>query len=217
VVTDAQLDEYRSMVETLNGFFLAGVADGRKMDPAKVAELATGQVWIGKQAVDAGLIDGVSIFDVAVATARFMAAKAKNKQEARRMAAATYQEIVAACPGADPAFICEQLKAGASAEQSVKDFIAAQQLELEAARKEAAEAKAAAVAARKSDAGVSPLPAAPQNKTAIGADSREEWEAAIDAKIAAGIPRPRAVAAVARARPDLREEMVAAANASRRR
>ena len=210
-VTQDQLDEHQAMVDTLNGFFLAGVASGRKMDASKVAELATGQVWIGQQAVDAGLIDGVSSFDGAVQAARNLAAKVNNKQEGRRMAAATYQEIVAACPGADPAFICEQLKAGASVEQSVKDFIAAQQLEIEAARKEAADAKATAAKSAKADAGVAPLSSV-ASKAAAGGDSREEWEAAVNQRIAAGMTRPRAVSAVARACPQLRAEMLAAAN-----
>ena len=217
-VTQDQLDEYQAMIDTLNGYFLQGVASGRKMQMEQVQKLATGQVWIGKQAVDAGLIDGVSSFDGAVSTARALAAKASQKKEVRRMAAATYQEIVAACPGADPAFICDQLKAGASVEQSVKDFITHQQLQIEQAKKEAAEAKAKATAeaavAVKRESGVAPLPAV-VSKSADVSDPRTEWDAAVAAKIQRGMTRQRAVAAVARENPALREELVAAANAGR--
>jgi signal peptide peptidase SppA len=219
VVTPDQLAEYQAMVDTLNEFFVSGVAGGRKMDAAKVAELATGAVWIGQQAVSAGLIDAVSSFDGAVQAARNLAVKAKQKQEARRMAAATYQEIVAACPGADPAFICDQLKAGASVDGSVKDFIAHQQLQIEQARKDAAEAtaRATAEAAKSKPAAVLPVmgvPALTESATRkeIGS-ARDEWEAAVAAKVAAGIPRMRAASVCARQFPHLREQMLAEVNA----
>lgn len=212
-VTPEQLADYQREVDTLNEFFLQGVSAGRKLDMESVRKLATGQVWIGQQAVDAGLIDGVRSFDAAFLET---AASVKQRREARRMAAATYQEIVAACPGATPDFICDQLKTGASVEQATKDFMAWQALQIEQARREAAEARATAERSRHSSAGVEPLQAiAPVN--ADIANARDEWESAVAAKVKAGVSRPRAVAAVARENPKLREEMLAAVNAGRRR
>lgn len=210
-VTPEQLADFQREVDALNEFFVAGVSAGRKMDLDSVRKLATGQVWIGQQAVDTGLIDGVKSFDAALLET---AATVKQRREARRMAAASYAEIVAACPGATPDFICDQLKAGANVETAVKDFMAFQSLQIEQARKEAAEAKAAAEAAKAKPVakapGVEPLSEAAAAKE-IG-NAREEWEAAVAAKIKAGMSRPRAVSAAARENPRLRAEMLAAVN-----
>lgn len=216
-ITQEQLADFQREVDTLNEFFLAGVSSGRKMDIEAVQKLATGQVWIGSQAKDAGLIDGVGSFDAALAEAT---ASIRQRKEARRMAAATYAEIVAACPGAPPEFICDQLKAGASAEQSTKDFIAYQQLQIDAvktqAAKEIADAKAAAAKPAAKAPGVDPLPEKVATSEAV-ADAREEWEAAINANVKAGMSRPKAVSVAASKHPRLREEMLAAVNAGKRR
>ena len=140
------------------------------------------------------------------------------------MAAATYAEIVAACPGATPDFICDQLKAGADVATATKDFMAWQGLQIEQARKEAAaqvaaakaEAEAARVAATKKVPGVDPLPE-PSASGGSLADARDEWEAAVAANIRAGMSRPRAVSVAASKNPRLREELLAAVNSVRRR
>lgn len=224
-VTPEQLAEFQDEVNTLNEFFLAGVSSGRRMPMDQVRTLATGRVWIGQQAADAGLIDGVMSFDAALAKAKAVNPSSVSKG-GRPMAAATYAEIVAACPGATPDFICDQLKAGADVATATKDFMAWQGLQIEQARKEAAaqvaaakaEADAARLAAQasKKAPGVDPLPEHAARGSGV-ADARAEWDAAIAAKMATGMTRQRAVAAVAAEQPRLREEFVAAANAHRQR
>ena len=49
--------------------FLQVVAEGRDMPTAKVAELAEGRVWTGKDALRLGLVDSLGSFDDAVAAA----------------------------------------------------------------------------------------------------------------------------------------------------
>ncbi len=59
-VTDEHLAKFQYEVDTLNEFFIDAVASGRPRVPAeRVRELATGDVWIGKAAVDVGLVDEI--------------------------------------------------------------------------------------------------------------------------------------------------------------
>ena len=53
--------------------------------------------------------------------------------------------------------------------------------------------------------------------SAAGADVVQRWQQAVQAKLDAGLPRARAVQAVAREQPQLREQFVAAANVGRQR
>jgi hypothetical protein len=141
------------------------------------------------------------------------------------MAAASYAEIVAACPGATPEFICEELKAGATVDQAVKDFAADASLKVEQARKDAearvakiqadADARVAAAEAKAKSVGVDPQRGAAgtgEGRQGGSGSALEEFQAAVDEKVAAGMKRPRAVIAVARERPDLQQAVVAEAN-----
>lgn len=62
-ITEAHLAEFQTYVDALNAEFLAAVAKGRKMSAEKVAELATGQVWVGKKAAELGLVDKIESLD----------------------------------------------------------------------------------------------------------------------------------------------------------
>lgn len=53
--------------------FIGLVAEGRKMTPAQVRELARGRVWTGQQALERHLVDHLGGFQVAVARARALA------------------------------------------------------------------------------------------------------------------------------------------------
>jgi hypothetical protein len=176
-----------------------------------VRELADGRVWIGDQAQALGLIDGVATYDRALATARALAQQKGSKK--MPAPAATYQEIVAACSGATPEFICEQLKAGASIEQSIKDWMAHQQLALEIARKELAAAQPKPATGAK-PAGVDPLAMRPSSTPAAGdGAAREQFMAHVERLVAAGVARMRAVSMVAAQHPDLHQAFLAEANA----
>lgn len=220
-ITPEQLAAFQDEVNTLNEFFLAGVASGREMTVEQVRTLATGQVWIGKKAQDVGLIDGVATIDQALATARSAAATTKAK--GKKMSAATYAEIVAVCPGASAEFICDQLKSGATADAAVKNFIAHQQLELESARKKNGELEAtiktnaekAAAKEKEQTIGVDPLKTAAGIQTTPTANAFEEFQAAVESKVKAGMSRARAVSAVVRENPERHKAAIAEANSGR--
>lgn len=62
-ITDEQLAIANAEVSKLNEFFLQAVSTGRSMPIDRVREIATGQCWIGSEAIEQGLVDGVSKFD----------------------------------------------------------------------------------------------------------------------------------------------------------
>jgi signal peptide peptidase SppA len=229
-ITPEQLADFQREIDALNELFLADVAAGRKMPISEVRAVATGQVWIGQEAADLGLTDGVASADEASAVARVAAKtgklpappqrRAKRPQDNRPTnggAAATLaQQIIDACPGAPPAFICEQLAAGSTVGQAQRSFMASQQLALEQARKDG-DAKVTEssndAAAQATEQGVDPL-----CESSGGRDTRlhyEEFVAAVDAKVAMGLRRDKATSAVVRERPELQAAVIAEANATR--
>jgi protease-4 len=61
------------LVDAFYDRFVDRVAEGRRLDRARVLELATGEVWLGSQAVELGLADSVGDIDDAVEAAAKLA------------------------------------------------------------------------------------------------------------------------------------------------
>ena len=59
-VSEAQLAEVQRVINSYTAVFVDAVAAGREMERDSAAELATGQVWIGKDAKRKNLIDGIA-------------------------------------------------------------------------------------------------------------------------------------------------------------
>jgi protease-4 len=49
----------QALFEAVHGTFVARVAQGRKLDPARVAGVAQGRVWSGTRALGLGLVDAL--------------------------------------------------------------------------------------------------------------------------------------------------------------
>lgn len=60
---------FQGMVDDIYDQFLNAVANGRKMEPEKVRELADGRVFTGRQARDAGLVDELGNYREAISIA----------------------------------------------------------------------------------------------------------------------------------------------------
>lgn len=89
-ITDEQVEEFRRIANGVQARFNADIGAGRKMDPARVKSLATGQVWMADEAQRLGLVDVVGTFDTAAAVALMMAEQVPQVPQARpgrRMAA----------------------------------------------------------------------------------------------------------------------------------
>ena len=67
-MTKEQLAILQSLVDEAYDQFVSIVAEGRGMDKEQVIKLANGRVYTAKQAMAAGLVDGIGSFDQAVAT-----------------------------------------------------------------------------------------------------------------------------------------------------
>lgn len=65
-VTEDQLDDLRSIVEKLNVFFKEAVQDGRQLEAKVVNKLFDGRVHVAQDALELGLIDGISGFEEAL-------------------------------------------------------------------------------------------------------------------------------------------------------
>jgi protease-4 len=71
--TPTQRAAFAGWMDRIYGNFIARVADGRKLSPERVGEIAKGRVWTGVQARDIGLVDEVGGFYQAVDKAKALA------------------------------------------------------------------------------------------------------------------------------------------------
>lgn len=83
-VSEEYLDEMRRIVELTQTAFDAAVRSGRGMSASKLAEVRTGAVWVGAEAVGLGLVDAVGNLDTAM---RDLAADVTRRRDARRRSA----------------------------------------------------------------------------------------------------------------------------------
>lgn len=67
---DGQRALLQGQLDAFYGRFVGKVAAGRRLDPAAVAAVAEGRVWTGRQAVGAGLVDGLGGLGRALAAVR---------------------------------------------------------------------------------------------------------------------------------------------------
>lgn len=64
---------FAALIDETYREFVGRVAAGRKLDPARVQELARGRIWTGVQARELGLVDEIGGFRTAVAAAKRLA------------------------------------------------------------------------------------------------------------------------------------------------
>lgn len=151
---------------------------------------------------------------------------AKPMSDTTTPQAATWAELKACCPGADAEFLGKQLDANATAQAATTAWMNELQLRAEIAaeekakadaaraeaEKQAEEARAEAEKAKAAKPGVSVLGGGKSKATGEG-NAIEDFCAAVDAKVKAGLNRTKATAAVVRDNPELHAEYIAAVNA----
>lgn len=124
---------------------------------------------------------------------------------------ASYEDLKAACAGADATFICKQLEGKATVQQATTAWMTEQNQRIAESNKKIEEAKVASAAGEpiKTAGGYGP------GAVAGGAgDAASRWNEAIDKEMSHGMNRMKAALAVDRKFPTLRSEMIAAANAA---
>ena len=80
--TPEQRVAFSGWMDRICANFIARVAEGRKLPPARVAEIARGRVWTGAQGKELGLVDEIGGFYQAVAAAKRLG-KIEADQEVR--------------------------------------------------------------------------------------------------------------------------------------
>lgn len=72
-LSEHERERLQAEINELNDLFIDLVAEGRKLDRDKVAELANGSTYLGKKAVELGLIDELGTLDDALSSAAELA------------------------------------------------------------------------------------------------------------------------------------------------
>ena len=127
-ITNDQEARLKKLVDDRYAQFISGVATGRNMQESYVREvIATGELFTVTTATALKLIDGVKPFDDVVA--QLLAGSDERTVEMTTTSkndAASFDQIVAACPGLDPttpegAKLCAEMQAGRlTAEESTE-------------------------------------------------------------------------------------------------
>ena len=71
--TNSQRAAFAASMDRIYDDFITRVATGRKLEPARVREIARGRVWTGAQALPLGLVDQLGGLNEAVAKAKALA------------------------------------------------------------------------------------------------------------------------------------------------
>jgi protease-4 len=68
-----EADKEQAIVDAIYGHFVSRVAQARRLSEERVRELATGEVWLGAQALELGLVDEIGDLERAIEIAAEMA------------------------------------------------------------------------------------------------------------------------------------------------
>ena len=172
-ITEKQISAYQSIIDGMAENFAAAVASGRKMESAKVKELATGQMWIAKDAKKLGLIDTImnpaknqnkNQINSSNSKGQEMSEQTNTndkidvdaiKKEAAAAATAASQkqltDLKAAFPN-DLSFAMAQFEKGATVTEAKAEYSEVLQTKLDASEKAKTEAAAAALKKKTEDA-----------------------------------------------------------------
>jgi protease-4 len=72
-VSDEERKIFQGMIDSMYGRFVGVVAEGRKMDPQRVRQLADGRIYTSQEAKEAGLIDRIGYLEDAFTQAKTLA------------------------------------------------------------------------------------------------------------------------------------------------
>lgn len=229
-ITPPQQAEFQRIVNEMNQHFLEAVSRGRDMPIEQVKALADGRVHLGKSAHRLGLVDGIQSFETTLnllkknpglsATGKYNGRgnTAMSETQTTQAAsvtveprAATYDELIAGCKGADPGFICKQQARKATLDQAKDAW--AEELQ---ARVDAKDKELEAEKAKSAMPGVQALGTGTQTARAHDGDPIEAWNEAVAEEVKRGIPKARAISKIVHRDPDLHQAYLEAVNANRR-
>lgn len=216
-ITDAQIAEWQKQIDAIQAEFTAGIAKGRKLTAEQAQKLVTGLTYVATEAQSLKLIDGIKSFDEIVTGLRSRPSQkgTSRMSDTTEPKAATYKEILAACPGINPkladdaVFIADCQKNDLTARECNENYCSTL-LDRLKAKDETIAAQSAEIAELKAKAAVTPkskgapsVGTAPQAEGSVSGDPATEFRAQVAKKKAAGLTHDRAVSAVNREFPNL--------------
>ena len=234
-LTDRQIEYFQGIVDGYFKDFMSAIKRGRGMTSEQLEAVADGRMFLAKDAVGLGLIDGIgtkktvlaglsreakqrgrgnvkaaqettmSSEETKVAAAETKTAAPQPSQPAQPTAA-TLGELKSAIPGSDAAFREKCLEQGFTLPQAQAAWMNVLQEQLKAKDAELSATKAKAAMPGSDGVTTGKTHAAPTG------DAESQWKAAVDAKIAAGFGHDTAVSAVARENPELHQAYLKAYN-----
>lgn len=159
-VTDAQVNEHQKIVDGLQDQFTAHVQRGRGFSLDYTKSLVTGLVYTAEQALSMKLVDGIQSIEDTLQQLQ-LASREANNPEGDSMSqttgkAASYNEIVAACPSIKPSaaedsqFIVSCQQRGLAASEANKEWCATLAARVDTARAELDETEEELEQSRKS-------------------------------------------------------------------
>lgn len=232
-ITEDHAAEIRRTVEAINSLFVSGVGSGRRMEAGAVLARADGRVHLAAAALDLMLIDAVETFDEAMAaavaagqrqtnstrTVPALAAITKeilnmseaNEKVTQEAVPATVGELIRALPDSDAQFREDCMVKGLTLTQARTAWMDNLRAKLQNREEEIKTLKSAAARP-----GVPPLGRGKVSAgSAPGGDATDPIQALNDLvaeRVATGVPRHKAFAAVCRENPDLHHAYVQAKN-----
>jgi len=223
-VSDAQIAEWQNVINATQAEFTKAIASGRGMSIAEAEALNTGLVYMASDAQTRNLIDGIKSFDEVVEELRSRAdRKEVAMSDTTETQAATFKELVAACPGIDMKNAADAVLIGECQEaelttadatalycSTLRDRIAASEAVNKTLSTEVAELNAAAALVKPK--GVPAVGTKTVSETDDSTDAHADFMVAVRKEQENGKSRAEAVKTVNRTQPELREAMVAAAN-----
>lgn len=223
--------KHAEMLDRVKATLVATYATRTKQPSDVIAKMMSDETWLSAEDAKAkGFADTISGASPVVAA--FDPEQFTNVPQELRVAlqkepkpmttpapeapkAATIQELKAACPNADAAFLMAQMEASATVEAAGKAWMGELTSRLTAKDAEIAAIKNAPPAPVPT-AGVDPLPAGggkPEGGAGAGGDPMAEFQEKVADLVKLGKPQHVATATVARKFPELRAAYVAAHNA----
>ena len=207
-ITEEHRSYFQAIVDRFQADFLAMIVRGRKMAMGEVKAVADGKIFLAAEASRLRLIDGIQNFDGTLTQLQKLAAARRGNSsnaKADSEQPATFEQLVAAIPKADPEQDKYFLHAQVRAKATVAQAKAAWQKDLDhrieqQKRRSAEERRAARAIAAGNDTG------------AEWDDPAAEFNRRVSEQMAAGKTRPEAVRSVAKRDRRLHHEMLKATN-----
>lgn len=238
-ITDEQKANLQAWVDQAHSAFSSTLQRRRNLSKEQMAELSKGGIYSAKAAMKLGLIDGIRDYPAAVAELRGMVATRKGRRmsESNGPSAASLPELEAACRGASEGFLIGQLRKGATASAASGEWmnslvadnkeltskLKASEDALKAAQDENAKLKTDLEAAKKgkpggesgSHAAFRGIPTGGGSASDSNESATSRFNEKVSAKVAGGMEKSKAIAAVVKSDPELHQAYVNEVNAGR--